>query len=80
MDYSSIIRYICDIFNTHSVEYMIVGGTAVALYKKFRDNRVHALVRFSVATQKAFAAFEMDLVAERNSDVLLARSDELLLN
>jgi len=38
MDYTGIIRYICDIFNKHSVEYMIVGGTAVALHGHFRKS------------------------------------------
>jgi len=36
MEYTSIIRYICGIFNKHSVEFMIVGGTAVALHGHFR--------------------------------------------
>lgn len=36
MDYISIIRHVCGTFNRNSVEYMLVGGTAVALHGYYR--------------------------------------------
>lgn len=39
MDYVSIIRHLCDVFNKNSVEYMIVGGTAVALHGYYRQSK-----------------------------------------
>jgi len=38
MEFSDIIRYICGVLNKNSVEYMIVGGTAVALHGHFRKS------------------------------------------
>lgn len=38
IDYAGTIRHICALFNQHSVEYMIVGGTAVALHGYYRKS------------------------------------------
>ena len=38
MDYSSIIRHICDVYNRNSVEYLLVGCTAVALHAYYRKS------------------------------------------
>lgn len=38
MDFSEIIRHICDILKKNSVEYLIVGGTAVALHGHYRKS------------------------------------------
>jgi predicted nucleotidyltransferase len=38
MDYGTIIRHLCHVFNKNSVEYMIVGGTAVALHGYYRKS------------------------------------------
>ncbi|RAJ90013.1 hypothetical protein LX87_05579 [Larkinella arboricola] len=38
MDYSAIIRHICNVFNRNSVEYLVVGGTAVALHGYYRKS------------------------------------------
>lgn len=38
MEYAGIIRDICSIFDRNSVEYMIIGGTAVALHGYYRKS------------------------------------------
>lgn len=32
MELNDLIRHICEVFNRHSVDYLIVGGIAVGLH------------------------------------------------